>query len=186
MPLEIAKRIAVDAASGCWNWTGVVHRYGYTHHPAIKSPLAHRIVYELLRGPIKEKTLDHLCRNTRCVNPAHLDPCSQAENIRRVPRKHKTHCPRGHEYAGDNLHITPRGHRRCWECNRQRTSRLYHEGARVQGRVVGVHNGLKTNCPYGHEYPGANLGFTRDGRRRCRECERRRNREAKHRRVLVA
>lgn len=32
----------------------------------------------------------------------------------------KTHCPKGHEYSGDNLHITSQGHRRCIACVRER------------------------------------------------------------------
>lgn len=29
--------------------------------------------------------LDHLCRVRNCVNPAHLEPVTQAENVRRSP-----------------------------------------------------------------------------------------------------
>lgn len=31
----------------------------------------------------------------------------------------RTHCPRGHEYSGENLYVTPQGHRHCKECRRQ-------------------------------------------------------------------
>jgi hypothetical protein len=45
---------------------------------------AHRFYYEQHVGPIPEGLqLDHLCRNTRCVNPAHLEPVTGAENMRR-------------------------------------------------------------------------------------------------------
>jgi hypothetical protein len=45
---------------------------------------AHRFAYELLVGPIPEGlVIDHLCRNRRCVNPAHLEPVTAEENWRR-------------------------------------------------------------------------------------------------------
>jgi len=45
---------------------------------------AHRAFYERYRGPIPDGLhLDHLCRNPPCVNPDHLEPVSNAENLRR-------------------------------------------------------------------------------------------------------
>jgi hypothetical protein len=45
---------------------------------------AHRLFYEERYGPIPEgHQLDHLCRQPACVNPAHLEPVTQTENIRR-------------------------------------------------------------------------------------------------------
>jgi hypothetical protein len=45
---------------------------------------AHRWMYEQKIGPIpKGLVIDHLCRNTRCVNPDHLEPVTRGENTRR-------------------------------------------------------------------------------------------------------
>lgn len=44
---------------------------------------AHRIAFELAKGPITEQCIDHLCRQRACINPDHLDQCSHAENVRR-------------------------------------------------------------------------------------------------------
>lgn len=49
-----------------------------------KQRLAHRIAYERVYGPIPDgKVIDHTCGQRACVNPEHLEPVSQAVNIRR-------------------------------------------------------------------------------------------------------
>jgi hypothetical protein len=70
--------------NGCWNWTAAL-RNGYGVIGQKKSLLyAHRVSYELLVGLIPVGyQIDHLCRNRRCVNPAHLEAVTQQENIRR-------------------------------------------------------------------------------------------------------
>lgn len=50
-----------------------------------KKWMAHRWSYEYFISPIMEgDQIDHLCRNTRCVNPEHLESVSQYENMRRL------------------------------------------------------------------------------------------------------
>jgi hypothetical protein len=106
---------------GCWEWIACRDRAGYGRLLVGKSAgLAHRYIYELMIGPVPEGLeLDHLCRNTSCVNPAHLEPVSHQENCRRGRQtERKTHCPRGHPYSGDNLYINPNGSQKCRECHR--------------------------------------------------------------------
>lgn len=69
----------------CWVWRGgTVNGYGRTS-VAGKAVAVHRAAYEVLVGPIPEGlTLDHLCRNRACYNPAHLEPVTLSENVRRA------------------------------------------------------------------------------------------------------
>lgn len=49
-----------------------------------RDKLAHRHYYETHVGPIPAGLdLDHACRNRDCVNPAHLEPVTHLENVRR-------------------------------------------------------------------------------------------------------
>lgn len=77
----------VDGAGICWEWTGAISDTGYgVFHRGhgLKKTNAHRACWEMLVGTIPEGlVLDHLCRNRRCVNPDHLEPVTERENIRR-------------------------------------------------------------------------------------------------------
>lgn len=115
--------------SGCWIWTAEV-RGGYGRFwDGQRKRQAHAFAYEHLSGPIPDGLeIDHLCRNRACVNPAHMEPVTSAENNRRADpckaRRALTHCPQGHPYSGDNLYVYPNGKRRCRVCARDATARL--------------------------------------------------------------
>jgi hypothetical protein len=111
----------------CWLWEGCKDRLGYgevCYRGGNRK--AHRRSYELLVGPVPDGLeLDHLCRNPSCVNPAHLEPVTHAENVRRgisgsvngARQAAKTHCKRGHPYSAENTR-THRGMRQCRTCKR--------------------------------------------------------------------
>lgn len=112
--------------SGCWLWHASIMTNGYGRlHNGVKGVLAHRYFYEQIMGPIPEGlSLDHLCRVRNCVNPFHLEPVTCGENLRRgetfIHRQiEKTHCPKGHPYAGENLK-TYKSHRECRTCVNER------------------------------------------------------------------
>jgi HNH endonuclease len=82
---------------GCWMWLGQVNQWGYGHFrrtlaPGVYSTVkAHRLAYTLLVGPIPEGlTLDHLCGHHACVRPDHLEPVTNAENLRRRHARRRT------------------------------------------------------------------------------------------------
>lgn len=130
-PQQIADKIEVTGF--CWLWTGATDRgYPRVSYGGRSAARAHRVVYELLVGKIPEgRYLDHLCRVRHCVNPDHLEPVTARENTMRSPiapaylNSLKTHCPRGHEYAGSNVGVMKEGSRYCRECKRARERDWY-------------------------------------------------------------
>jgi len=109
---------------GCWHWIGDLQKNGYGRlGVGRKHHLAHRISYRLFNGEIPDGLeIDHLCRNRSCVNPDHLETVTRRVNQARgetlaANNNAKTHCPRGHEYAGYNLRVR-RGKRECRECGK--------------------------------------------------------------------
>jgi len=109
----------VALANGCWEWNGHRDRLGYGRFMVERRPrLTHRLAFEELIGPIPDGLEpDHLCRNTSCLNPTHLELVTHAENIRRgySHKPRPTHCPHGHLYAAQNTYDYGRG-RRCKTC----------------------------------------------------------------------
>ncbi len=68
--------------NGCCEWIGAKNADGYG---VFGGSLAHRYSYETFVGPIPEGlTLDHLCSNPPCINPHHLEPVTNEENVRRA------------------------------------------------------------------------------------------------------
>ncbi len=135
LPPRFWTKVAVNDETGCWEWTAALAkgygRFGVGARASHTVVQAHRHAYEALRGPVDRKMeCDHLCRNRRCVNPAHIEVVSHRVNSLRgdgapALNAEKTHCKRGHEFAGDNLRITikqgpsgPKLGRECVTCMR--------------------------------------------------------------------
>lgn len=113
-----------ENSAGCWVWQrGKTDGYGRLYVNRVAHP-AHRYTYQQLVGEVPTGlVLDHLCRLRSCCNPDHLEPITNAENVRRgagaalagAANKRKTHCPSGHAYKDVNV-LVSQGYRRCRVC----------------------------------------------------------------------
>lgn len=109
-----------------------------------KKIYAYRLAWEMYYGePFPaDRVARHLCGwgQIGCVNPLHVTPGTQAENIADMIQmgrfnppsgsEHfhgkKTHCPQGHPYDEENTYVTSRGYRDCRTCQKE------HYHARMQ------------------------------------------------------
>lgn len=78
-------------STACWLWTRALTAHGYAvFNSDLTTRQAHRWAYLHWNGPLLPgMEIDHSCRVRRCVNPAHLEQVTHAENMRRArgPRK---------------------------------------------------------------------------------------------------
>lgn len=89
----------VDKTASCWNWTAhLVDGYGKMR-VGDRMVGAHRFSYKIHLGPIPDgMLLDHICHNRACVNPAHLRPVTNKQNLENLvaaPTTNKTTGVRG-------------------------------------------------------------------------------------------
>lgn len=133
-PLDrIAGKYMPEPNSGCWLWTDSLDRHGYGQfNVGCRTPgrnsvkRAHRVMYELLVGPVPVSLdLDHRCRTRSCVNPDHLEPVTRKENLGRSPLvtsdRGRDACREGHRYTTHTTRMAVRGAkvtRRCRVCDR--------------------------------------------------------------------
>jgi hypothetical protein len=122
-PSEVARFWAkVEKTDYCWNWTagcnGRNKEYGCFYPKGSRKPIgAHVWSYEAIHGKVPDGlVVDHLCNNTKCVRPDHLEPKTHRENILR-----------GTAPPAVDAHILSNGARDCRVCrqirNRRRTAK---------------------------------------------------------------
>lgn len=81
-------KIRPQGNDGCWLWAGALSSgskggYAYIwHRERGRVECAHRVSWELFRGPVPEgMTIDHICRVRNCVRPDHLRVATHRENV---------------------------------------------------------------------------------------------------------
>lgn len=116
----------VKVEGECWTWQGyrLPGGYGQIGVGARRMRLAHRVSYVVFKGNIPDGLeIDHICRNTSCINPHHLEAVTSSTNARRgntIARKNaaKTHCKHGHEFTAENTILHKGKYRNCKTCVR--------------------------------------------------------------------
>ena len=164
----------------CRLWTGAVYnqsdrnKYGrFTTREQIgKSQwwLAHRFSYTVYVGVIAEGLeVDHLCRRTLCVEPAHLEAVTGCENRRRAERfrLYQVTCPKGHLLVPHHRKgTTPLV---CRRCVRDRTAAylVARDEEPMPARSI---EDLTPTCRNGHTRTRDNTRFDKRGLVKCRAC----------------
>lgn len=119
--------VDVDINTNCWNWKKAKDKSGYGQTGLKgKSYKAHRVFYSVFKGDIeKGMVIDHICKNTSCVNPDHLRSVTSAENVLnnsnsiQAINKLKKACKNGHPYTKESTSTT-NGGRYCKICEKIR------------------------------------------------------------------
>lgn len=130
-PRPVIDRImakVTEAENGCWVYGGSITANGYgtvsLGSRADGRDYTHRVTYRSLVGDIPPTLdIDHLCRNRRCCNPAHLEPVTRQVNVQRGRLFYSpiSACRRaGHPYTEDNTYRLPSGARVCRTCQVER------------------------------------------------------------------
>lgn len=70
----------------CWIWNAALNqkgRYGTFNYRG-RCRYAHQAAYIMFKGNVPDGLeIDHVCQNTYCVNPDHLEAVTHLENVRR-------------------------------------------------------------------------------------------------------
>jgi hypothetical protein len=145
-------KVEVDHASGCWIWTGASQgrqphkKYGRFQADGVQY-VASRFSWIAHIGPLDPVMFAcHWCDNPICVNPSHLFPGTNQDNLSDAVRKGltkrplTTHCLRGHKRTPENTYTymqqNGRTIRMCRFCHAERARNARKAKAlRVGGQV---------------------------------------------------
>lgn len=161
----------VQKTATCWDWTASLRSgYGVVRIDGTQL-LAHRVAYEILVENIEPgMVIDHLCRNTKCVNPEHLEVVTVRENTLRgkgitAELARQTCCLNGHPFNEENTYTNVHG-RHCRKCRKETTYRWRKARNEVGSPCSELNRngwpcGLQTTDPSGicHHHRNGVLGY---------------------------
>lgn len=139
-PKDVARmwsKVDKRGSDECWPWLGAVTRAGYGTfdagpRSARKRSGAHRVVWEVVKGEQlpTDLAIDHLCKNTVCVNPDHLEPVPQRVNVLRGDSvvgkvNREMVCLRGHDLTLPDAFVVSPTARHCRKCQQVRRRARY-------------------------------------------------------------
>lgn len=93
---RLLAKIGLPDSSGCMPWLAGTDAYGYgqlsLHRDGAQyARKAHRLVHELLVGPIPHGAdIDHVCGRRDCCAPAHLRAVSRKQNMENLGGAYRT------------------------------------------------------------------------------------------------
>ena len=164
-PIKRLMSRVVKSEDSCWVWNGALVRGYGVINIAGKTEYVHRVVFAASGKKFDTRlTLDHKCRNPRCVNPDHLEPVTRSENVRRMnSAQPRDRCRKGHLYS--EVGKTKSGS--CIQCYENSPSRKRNSSSPQKPYRQLVRTDSQTHCSNGHEY--ARVGRFLSGN--CRQCQ---------------
>lgn len=164
-PIKRLMSRVTKSEDSCWVWNGALVRgYGVISIDG-KTEYVHRVVFAASGKKFdRDLTLDHICRNPRCVNPEHLEPVTRNENARRMNvSQPRDRCRNGHLYS--EYGKTKSG--RCIKCYETSPSRRTQSSPQSRPYRQLVRENAETQCANGHDYSI----FGRFPSGNCRKCQ---------------
>lgn len=125
--------VKIGTVHVCWEW--MAGKRGYAEYGSFRAAARwglasspHRFIWEAItKEKLGSNEIDHMCRNTSCVNPNHLQRVPKGWNAKqgltspaRIRIK-KSHCHRGHPRTPNNVNKWGT----CKTCDNTRTRERY-------------------------------------------------------------